>query len=169
MSSSLARRSFSAFSSRIAGLGLRLGLGRCHYSQSKHRLVASAVLQRWPVITEEPNSFEKAYAAYKKALDTEHARTFVPELFFKRTSTGKGGIRLESALDTEGVGFKPASRTTAADEKGDMRSLDRKLDRTLYLVVKKPRSWHAWQFPQGGFEDSDDGLHEVGGDFQPSV
>ncbi|GJJ75525.1 large subunit ribosomal protein L46 [Entomortierella parvispora] len=41
-------------------------------------------------------------------------------------------------------------RVTEADRKKDMRSLERALARTLYLIVKKPREQHAWQFPQGG-------------------
>ncbi|KAF9580667.1 54S ribosomal protein L17 mitochondrial [Lunasporangiospora selenospora] len=41
-------------------------------------------------------------------------------------------------------------RITEADRKKDMRSLERALARTLYLIVKKPRDQHAWQFPQGG-------------------
>ncbi|KAF9990306.1 54S ribosomal protein L17 mitochondrial [Mortierella antarctica] len=41
-------------------------------------------------------------------------------------------------------------RITEADRKNDVRSLERALARTLYLIVKKPREQHAWQFPQGG-------------------
>ncbi|KAF9103892.1 54S ribosomal protein L17 mitochondrial [Mortierella sp. GBA35] len=41
-------------------------------------------------------------------------------------------------------------RITDADRKNDVRSLERALARTLYLIVKKPRDQHAWQFPQGG-------------------
>ncbi|KAF4121342.1 large subunit ribosomal protein L46, partial [Geosmithia morbida] len=39
----------------------------------------------------------------------------------------------------------PASRETEADRKNDVRRLDRKLDRTLYLVVKGPDG--NWAFP----------------------
>ncbi|KAF9914436.1 54S ribosomal protein L17 mitochondrial [Lobosporangium transversale] len=41
-------------------------------------------------------------------------------------------------------------RVTEADRKNDIRSLERALQRTLYLIVKKPRDLHSWQFPQGG-------------------
>lgn len=41
-------------------------------------------------------------------------------------------------------------RITEADRQKDMKSLERALARTLYLIVKKPREQHAWQFPQGG-------------------
>ncbi|KAF9937346.1 54S ribosomal protein L17 mitochondrial [Modicella reniformis] len=41
-------------------------------------------------------------------------------------------------------------RITDADRKNDVSSLERALQRTLYLIVKKSRDQHAWQFPQGG-------------------
>ncbi|KAF9187053.1 54S ribosomal protein L17 mitochondrial [Haplosporangium sp. Z 767] len=41
-------------------------------------------------------------------------------------------------------------RVTEADRKNDVRSLERALQRTLYLIVKKSRDQHPWQFPQGG-------------------
>lgn len=56
--------------------------------------------------------------------------------------------------------FEPAPRRTEADRTGDMRSLDRQLDRVLYLLVKKPREEHAWQMPQGGVE-GEESLIEV--------
>ena len=56
--------------------------------------------------------------------------------------------------------FKPAVRETEPDLAGDMRSLNRKLGRVLYLLVKKPREEHAWQMPQGGVEP-DESLLEV--------
>lgn len=59
---------------------------------------------------------------------------------------------LIESRDTELQEFKPASRQTEFDRSGDMKSLERKLDRVLYLLVKKPRQEHAWQMPQGGVE-----------------
>ena len=56
--------------------------------------------------------------------------------------------------------FEPAPRLTEADRAEDMRSLDRQLDRVLYLLVKKPREEHAWQMPQGGVE-GEESLIEV--------
>ena len=54
---------------------------------------------------------------------------------------------------------RPLPRRTEADEKGDMRRLDRRLDRTLYLVVKTGDDG-AWEFPSGPLGTSDT-LHEV--------
>jgi len=63
--------------------------------------------------------------------------------------------RTERAARTKENGFvespeKVYPLLTEADEKNDRRSLYRKLTNKLYLIVKKPRDNHSWQFPQGG-------------------
>ena len=54
---------------------------------------------------------------------------------------------------------RPMPRRTRSDEEGDVRKLDRALDRTLYLVVKKGEAG-KWQFPSGDVLTSEN-LHEV--------
>ena len=44
--------------------------------------------------------------------------------------------------------YYPKSRVSKADTEGDHHSLDRTLDGRLFLVLKKPRAEHKWQFPQ---------------------
>lgn len=68
---------------------------------------------------------------------------------------------LLEARETELQSFKPGPRETEADRRGDQRSLQRRLDQVLYLLVKKPRKEHAWQMPQGGVEEGES-LLEVG-------
>lgn len=51
----------------------------------------------------------------------------------------------------------PPERVTEADRKGDVKRLDRKLDRTLYLVVK---SEGRWVFPSDVIAEGEN-LHEV--------
>ncbi|CAH1764005.1 5685_t:CDS:2 [Entrophospora sp. SA101] len=58
------------------------------------------------------------------------------------------GIQIEEEL-------KIASRITKADMENNVKSLDRALQRTLYLIVKKPRLEDSWQFPQGGLDGSE--------------
>ncbi|KAL0472983.1 39S mitochondrial ribosomal protein L46 domain-containing protein [Neurospora intermedia] len=59
---------------------------------------------------------------------------------------------------------KPMPRRTEADEKGDVKRLDRALDKTLYLVVKKKAEKEGeeakWMFPTG-VVPTDEGLHET--------
>ncbi|PHH74272.1 hypothetical protein CDD80_3195 [Ophiocordyceps camponoti-rufipedis] len=52
---------------------------------------------------------------------------------------------------------RPASRETEADRVGDVTRLDRKLDRTLYLVVKGNE---GWGFP-AGVMGNEENLHEA--------
>ena len=51
--------------------------------------------------------------------------------------------------------FKPASRETEADTNNDRRSANRRLQDSLFLIVKRNRADNSWQFPQGKFLESD--------------
>jgi len=71
---------------------------------------------------------------------------------------------LEDAPDTSGAKKmerepveKPMSRVTEADQKNDTKSLNRALQRTLYLLVKNKEG--QWQFPQDRLNDEH--LHGV--------
>lgn len=79
---------------------------------------------------------------------------------------GDGGEKGASASGTQGKGKKtdhepverPMSRTTDADLKGDVKSLNRLLQRTLYLLVKNKDG--KWTFPQDLIEQRET-LHMV--------
>jgi len=68
--------------------------------------------------------------------------------------TTVSGDEVSETLGGDGAGGvkksvnKPMPRTTEADLKNDTKSLDRKLSRTLYLIVKREQKGHAWKFPQ---------------------
>ncbi|KAK4106259.1 hypothetical protein N658DRAFT_563159 [Parathielavia hyrcaniae] len=57
---------------------------------------------------------------------------------------------------------RPMPRRTEADDKGDVRRLDRALDRTLYLVVRRGGEGEgaAWEFPTGPVR-TEEMLHET--------
>lgn len=57
------------------------------------------------------------------------------------SGSGSGGGGTEREV------VKPEGRETEADRNGDEKSLERKLERTLYLVVKGPNG--RWGFPKG--------------------
>ncbi|MCJ1447866.1 MAG: 39S ribosomal protein L46, mitochondrial [Stictis urceolatum] len=52
---------------------------------------------------------------------------------------------------------RPMPRVTESDKNGDVRSLNRALSRTLYLVVQGEK---GWQFPSGGLSERES-LHRV--------
>ncbi|CAN3354608.1 large ribosomal subunit protein mL46 [Diutina catenulata] len=64
----------------------------------------------------------------------------------------------------------PNSRTTEADATNNLQSLERKLARTLYLMVKTPQGWEFPSFPQPQGAPvaldvvAEQGLYEIGGD-----
>lgn len=53
---------------------------------------------------------------------------------------------------------RPMERVTEADKKGDVKRLDRELERTLYLVVQGEKG--TWEFPTASVS-TDEGLHDV--------
>ncbi|GBC04495.1 hypothetical protein RclHR1_00570051 [Rhizophagus clarus] len=62
---------------------------------------------------------------------------------------------IKSFGNVEEEEIKIASRITQDDLNKNLKSLNRALQRTLYLIVKKPRDEHAWQFPQGGVNNKE--------------
>ena len=91
-----------------------------------------------------------------------------------RAVEGKDGLvreleagEVEEGITAEGeegdakaaaMAVKPLPRTTQADKTNDQTRLDRKLNRTLYLCVK--RATGGWGFPAGAIEGREN-LHDV--------
>lgn len=63
--------------------------------------------------------------------------------------------REETLEDVRAKMERLSPRITAADLANDRKSLNRALASRLYLIVQKPRTEHAWQFPQGGRESGE--------------
>jgi large subunit ribosomal protein L46 len=151
---------------------------------SNYRIVSGVVLSRTPQITRDSTPFEKAYFDYSEKLERQAAAPLASDFYFKKGSLAERRwkedeearkkamadpqLSLTDAVkeaqsiqqDEESVTplsnkFETGSRETEADKKNDIKSLDRALQRTLYLIVKKPRDQHAWQFPQGAVEDGE--------------
>merc|ERR1719223_1228226 len=56
----------------------------------------------------------------------------------------------------ESLPFTPAPRITEADETNNRRSMDRRLDDSLFFIVKRNRGENEWQFPQGKIKIEED-------------
>ncbi|KAJ2552732.1 hypothetical protein EV175_003199 [Coemansia sp. RSA 1933] len=111
--------------------------------------------------------FKKGSAAESKWMEQEDQRS--DEWYFDpATKPEFKSVKREAVVD-ETTGKKQESkgpvvntvevhpRETEADRAGDLRSLERKLDRTLYLVVK---AGNQWVFPQGAVE-AEEALHQA--------
>lgn len=78
-------------------------------------------------------------------------------------------IQREGEVTSKEEVEKPMPRVTEADRVDDMRSLNRRLERTLYLVVKGGKG--GWNFP-GAILERKESLHTVWklySSFQPGV
>ena len=86
-------------------------------------------------------------------------REMIVKRLVEEEGRGKDFVGKTGQVDMAGL-----RRTTEADQKGDVRSLERALSRTLYLVVKRKRTdgrnGTFWSFPSGGLRDKE-GLKEV--------
>lgn len=77
----------------------------------------------------------------------------------KGQASAAGASEGRTTGSAEGEDHKLLPKTTEADAKNDVRSLERKLDRTLYLVVKEKG---GWKFPAKALMDTKhENLHDV--------
>lgn len=150
---------------------------------------ASVILSRQPVITRDATPFEQAYFDYREKLERQEAVGTPTEFYFKKGSVAERRWKNEEqarhqamtdannslteavqeaqatwekeneSLAGAGNKVEKLGRWTKADEANDTKSLDRALQRTLYLVVKKEGD-NPWQFPESPVENQEY-LHEV--------
>ncbi|KAK9366088.1 39S mitochondrial ribosomal protein L46-domain-containing protein [Lipomyces kononenkoae] len=122
---------------------------------------------------------ERQFSAVQPVVDGKDRTEFEkPDIVFNRDRRSKQEVVLpERDVERESeesakiyAKIVPRSRITEADKKNNFRSLERKLDRTLYLLVKKDREENAWKFPAAEVLDGETLartaarlLHEAGG------
>lgn len=98
----------------------------------------------------------------------------LPKTYKEAVEGGKEDIEVE-ATDNLSRKIIPNSRTTKADESGDLSSLERKLSRTLYLIINKSNESKAeWILPNFSETSSEtlkplhqlaeEGLYKIGGE-----
>ncbi|THH15593.1 hypothetical protein EW146_g4898 [Bondarzewia mesenterica] len=155
-------------------------------------LHTSVILNRSPIITRVPSLFERAYYAYQARIQRALHNPFPYEFYFKQGSLLESKFNLEErrrerkmfgkgfgadSPDAPGAGVtaedlkkfgqsedeSTASRVHPSDLNGDVKSLDRKGQRNLYLLLqKKEDGKDVWRFPQGEIEQGEL-LHEAAG------
>lgn len=135
------------------------------------------LLSRLPTVLPTPTAFESAFYAYNAKVQRALFQPFPRDLYFKKGSAAETQFLAEEkereAQTTEtriaqeavtsqdvitpyaagipvgGLKGQPiTSRTTKADETGDTGSLERRLERTLFLVVKDESSGTSWSLPR---------------------
>jgi len=119
------------------------------------RVLSAGIIHRYPVITPEEPAWAKEFHALQEDLAARRMQILHQEV------SGTGSDLLPENMVSEddilaSMPFAPASRTTSADEENDVKSLERKLDSSLFLLVKRRRNDKSWQFPQGKVRDDED-------------
>jgi len=105
-------------------------------SPENWNLITSIVFYRLPRIVPDIPPYEEEYFNLKFKIDNE---------VFKKTTEG---YKEDLEFDIPKIPIVPGPRKTIADNTNDTKSLNRQLDQYLFLIVKKNRKDHAWQFPQ---------------------
>lgn len=138
---------------------------------STSTLSAYMLLSRPPTIIRSPTSFESAYHAYNSKIQRALAQPFPKDLYFKKGSAAESKFLQEekarqriltqsntgstSKQDSDSSNEKveeqslytTATRRTKADEQGRIDTLERNLDRSLFLLVKGGEMGNTWTLP----------------------
>lgn len=164
-------------------------------------LHTAVILNRSPILTRTPTSFERAYYAYQARIQRALHNPFPHDFYFKPGSLLESKFNLEERKRDRkafGPGFgadhplapgagltaqdlkkfgrdedeTPAPRVHASDASGDVKSLDRKGQRNLYLLIQQQRADSTdaaaaaattntvWKFPEIVVSNNEL-LHEV--------
>ena len=143
--------------SKITGVSMRDSRGYASTSigdttASSNNVAASlgeyasaCAMERLPVVMPERPAWE---VEYKKWQAEFHAKRYkiLPPKFTDDT-------KAEDEESSVKAGWKPASRETRADREGDRRTLKRRLDQRLFLLLK--RRGGKWGFAQSEIQQGD--------------
>ncbi|ORY87771.1 hypothetical protein BCR37DRAFT_342477 [Protomyces lactucae-debilis] len=119
------------------------------------RTSAGLLVSRPPITTGPLSGFESAFYDYQRTLKARLASPFPEDFYFP-----KGSVALkrwqealaeknESSKGSAGLTPRPADPELEIGRPTERKSLNRLSNSTLYLLLKKRRAMHAWQFPQG--------------------
>lgn len=141
------------------------------------RLHAAIVLNRAPLLTRTPTPFERAFYAYQARIHRALRNPFPTEFYFKQGSPLETRFNIEEKRRERSAfgapfGLDPAEerneatelmemamkdevdesmpRVHKADETNDVKDLNRRGQRNLYLSLKtRENGQDVWRFPQG--------------------
>ncbi|KAK7332366.1 hypothetical protein VNO80_29117 [Phaseolus coccineus] len=121
------------------------------FSTSSENLVASVLFERLPVVIPKIDPVVYAFQEFSFRWRQQHQRRYPDEFLDKSDARGKGDYHID---------YVPAPRFTEADKNNDKRSLQRALDRRLYLLVYgnahgAPSGKPLWHFPEKVYESED--------------
>eukprot|EP00051_Salpingoeca_urceolata_P029235 m.489348 g.489348 ORF g.489348 m.489348 type:complete len:297 (-) comp26613_c0_seq1:106-996(-) len=153
-----------------AGLATTRGLATTAARADAPLLRAAVCLERYPRITPEKSQLQLDVEAMQAQVQADAAALMPQEVATDKADAEKAAEEARRAeADRDGFGSMSfeqeggedgplvAPRTTWADKANDTTSLDRKLDRTLFLVVRRAAA-DPWGLPTATHELGEVGL-----------
>ncbi|WFC98718.1 hypothetical protein MYAM1_001450 [Malassezia yamatoensis] len=150
-----------------------------------HALKAALLLVRAPVVQKEPTAFEQEFYRFNRELSQKLQQPFPRDMYFKKGSAAEkrfdeffnefqktwelktdtkkesGAIQQETPSESDADLYATMPRTTSADAQKNRRSLERALDRTLYLLVKDKENWRLPSSLLAADRSKTDSLHDA--------
>jgi len=120
----------------------------------KFRLTSSVIIERFPSLVPLPTEYEQKYFDSCERLEELIRREPIkmmslvedlPEM--KEDDTKDQSNTQADELEEDFTNYTPESRTTQDDIEQNTQSLNRHLDKSLYLIIQKAGSRYNWQFP----------------------
>ncbi|TXG61497.1 hypothetical protein EZV62_012860 [Acer yangbiense] len=130
---------------------IRPHLARRGFSTSSEKIVASVLFERLPVVIPKIDPVVYAFQEFSFRWKQQYGRKYPDEFLDKSNSRGKGDYHID---------YVPAPRITEADKTNDKKSLQRALDRRLYLLLfgnsyGAPGRKPVWHFPEKNYESEE--------------
>ncbi|XP_010559102.1 PREDICTED: 54S ribosomal protein L17, mitochondrial [Tarenaya hassleriana] len=121
------------------------------FSTSSDKIVASVVFERLPIVLPKIDPVVYAFQEFSFRWGQQYRRRYPDEFLDLAKSRAKGEYHID---------YVPAPRITEADKSNDKKSLQRALDRRLYLLVYgkafgAPDDKPIWHFPEKVYESED--------------
>ncbi|WFD22015.1 hypothetical protein MEQU1_000677 [Malassezia equina] len=147
------------------------GIATSAVSAAAASLQSALLVSRAPVVLQEPSPLEREYYRFNVALSNRLQQPFAREQYFKKGSAAESRFdeyyaQLQNTWDVqtatktlhsqrstggsqeaEADMYATMPRETQADAENNVQSLERALDRTLYLVVKRDGATPTWHLP----------------------
>ncbi|XVF22472.1 hypothetical protein REPUB_Repub12eG0175900 [Reevesia pubescens] len=114
------------------------------FSTSSEKIMASVLFERLPVVIPKIDPVVYAFQEFSFRWRQQYRRKYPDEFLDISKSRGKGDYQID---------YVPAPRITEADKTNDRKSLQRALDRRLYLLLygnthAAPSGKPVWHFPE---------------------
>ncbi|GFY92484.1 decoy [Actinidia rufa] len=132
-------------------LGRSLTAARGFCTSNSDKIVASVLFERLPVVIPKIDPVVYAFQEFSFRWGQQFRRQYPDEFLKKSDARGKGDYQID---------YVPAPRVTEADKSNDKRSLQRALDRRLYLLLCSkaygaPNGKPVWHFPEKVYESEE--------------